>query len=337
MNTRFLLPLLFSLLFFSCVSDRENIPSVDHIDIDFDLVRFEKAFDETDDYETLINTYPNFGKLYFNRIMNFIDPQSKEFLLENINEFKTDSIILDLEKRASELYGDKSKFSQMFEDPLKRMKLYFPDVPTPSIYTFISGLAYQGFIFDDQKQDGLAIGLDFYLGEDFPYSGISPQNPNFSRYFTRAFNKDHVVKKAMETWVDDHLGEAKGNRLIDHMIHKGKKLYVLESLLPTLSDTIIHEYSKKQMSWCQQNQSQMWSYFFDKELFYETNLRKINKLIDPAPTTSGMPPDSPGRTANFMGLQIVKNFMRRNKDITIPELIAMDDAQYILDKAKYKP
>jgi hypothetical protein len=50
-----------------------------------------------------------------------------------------------------------------------------------------------------------------------------------------------------------------------------------------------------------------------------------------------MPPESPGRTANWIGWQIVKSYMRRNPANTLDDLILEKDAQAILDASKYKP
>lgn len=54
--------------------------------------------------------------------------------------------------------------------------------------------AYQGFIFDDNGADGLAIGLDMFLGGKFPYSILGTKKM-FSNYMTRTYNKDHLYKK----------------------------------------------------------------------------------------------------------------------------------------------
>jgi hypothetical protein len=50
-----------------------------------------------------------------------------------------------------------------------------------------------------------------------------------------------------------------------------------------------------------------------------------------------MPEEAPGRTANWIGWQIVKSFMARQPETTMEELIALKDAQQLLDLARYKP
>lgn len=50
-----------------------------------------------------------------------------------------------------------------------------------------------------------------------------------------------------------------------------------------------------------------------------------------------MPKAAPGRTANFIGWQIVKAFMEKYPKTTLEELINMHDSQIFMEKSKYKP
>jgi len=97
------------------------------------------------------------------------------------------------------------------------------------------------------------------------------------------------------------------------------------------------EYTADQLQWCEENQSQIWSHFLREELFYETDYKKINKLINASPASPGMPAEAPGQTANFIGWKIVTAFMKRNPDSSIIDLLSLHDYQEILDKSKYKP
>jgi uncharacterized protein YjaZ len=75
----------------------------------------------------------------------------------------------------------------------------------------------------------------------------------------------------------------------------------------------------------------------NRDVVYETNFKKIAKLITPSPNSPGMPPESPGETGNYIGWQIIKQFMKRNPEVSVAQMIGMKDAQMILDKSKYKP
>lgn len=81
----------------------------------------------------------------------------------------------------------------------------------------------------------------------------------------------------------------------------------------------------------------MVSFFLDQKLFYESNFSKIGKYVFPSPISPDMPEAAPGRTANFIGSQIIKAYMSRFPETTLEQLINMKDSQLILEKSKYKP
>jgi len=91
------------------------------------------------------------------------------------------------------------------------------------------------------------------------------------------------------------------------------------------------------MKWVKENELQMWAYFFDQELFYETNTMTLKKYLSPNPNSPGMPAEAPGRTGNYIGWQIVKKYMKRFPKTTMQDLVALNDAQKILEESRYKP
>ena len=143
-------------------------------------------------------------------------------------------------------YPDLDKIERDFESAFKFYTYYFPDFKFPNIYTLVSDFNYQNFIFDDGERDGIGIGLDMFLGSTFPYKGIDPQNPSFSDYLTRSFNSAHIVSKSINMLLEDELGPPPGVRLLDQMIHNGKKLYLLDKILPFQHDSIVIGYSDDQ-------------------------------------------------------------------------------------------
>ena len=205
------------------------------------------------------------------------------------------------------------------------------------LFSFLSGFTYQCFLFDDQDGEGIGLGLDLFLGNDFPYSKIDPTNPAFSSYLTRSYTPEHIPRKIAEVLVEDLLPPPAKNNLLHFMIREGKKLYCIDQILSFLPDTIVLQYSEDQLNWCQSNEVQMWDFFFEKDLFYDTDFRKINKYISPAPTSPGMPPESPGATANYLGWRIVQAYKARYKDLSLSDLLEIQDAQKILEDSKFKP
>ena len=89
-------------------------------------------------------------------------------------------------------FADLSKIENELGALLHNYTDVFDIYETPKVYSFISGFVYQSFVFDDIEQEGIGIGLDMFLGADFPYAQINPSNPAFSRYLTQFLSLIHI-------------------------------------------------------------------------------------------------------------------------------------------------
>ncbi len=337
--------LLSILVIFSCSDpSSEDIPDVSHISESHQLVRFEQSLFGLDtnnldtELKALIDKHPAFSELFFTNIfpIDLEDPQALKTILAAESMIK-------LKDTTEFVFKNFSRIDNEFSKAFKYLKYYFnspkgKQLEAPNLYTFISEFGYQRFLFQDETgKDAIGIGLDLFLGGDYPYKAIDPTNPAFSEYLTRSFNKEHLVKKCMELYIEDLMGPAPGNRMLDQMIHNGKKLYVLDKILPTTHDSILLGYTAGQVEWVDQNQLEMWAFFLKEELFYEANSLKISKYINPSPNSPKMPESAPGMTANFLGWKIVEAYMKKNPSLDMIKLIKEKNAQKILDESKFKP
>lgn len=337
--------LLLTIFIWSCKTDgpKVEIPDVSNIDIpDFKFVRFDKAVNDLDtnkiksDFQDLKSKYPSITTLYFNRLLD-LKSEDEDTFYNKIKAILSAEEIKAVNDTVNYTFPNTDKIERELQQACRLLKYYLPGAQIPHFYTVQTEFGYQNFIFDDENHNGIGIGLDMFLGGDFDYKYLDPANPSFSEYLTRSYNKDHIVKKSMELAVLDLIGDPNGKRFIDFIIHNGKKLYILKKILPTTHDSIIFEFSKKQMEWINENELEMWSFFLDRELIYETNHLKINKYISSSPNSPGMPKGAPGRTGNYIGLQIVNAYMKRNPEVSIEALIANNDAQKLMELSKYKP
>jgi len=336
--------ILLSILWLECCkpADSADAPDVSDIEVDFNLIRYDQALFQLDannvdsGFEKLNTTYPEFTDLYFKKLTNFHHPNKDSFMLV-ISNFLKDENIQKLQNNIEEKFSNFNSIEKDLKQACQYLKYYFPEREIPVFYTLNSEFGYQSFIFEEQGRDGIGIGLDLFLGEDFNYKSVDPRNPAFSDYLVRTYNDEHIVKKTMEALVKDMIGEPAGKRFLDIMINNGKKLFVLDKILPQTSDTVIIEYKKEDWEWVNENELEIWSFFLEKKMTYETNYLKINKYLNPSPNSPGMPAQAPGKTANFIGWKIVSAFMKRNPEVSLQELIDLKDSQQLLEKAKYKP
>ena len=345
MNTKnfFFFLFIISLSLPACQSDKgKDIPDVSNIQAPVSIKRFEQELFALDTNETgpglekLEKEYGEFADIFFGKILGSKDPRiAPEGHLAYIRGFITHPGVRKLYDTTQVVFADLDWLKKDFEEPFKLYKYYFPEQPlSGEVVTFISEYTIGGFLYGNNS---IGVGLDFYLGASYPCRQYNPANPNFSAYLTRSFNKDHIVMKSVKLLVEDLLGNPKGNKLIDYMIHNGKKLYLLDHLLPHAPDTVKLEFSQKQTQWVYDNEANIWAWFISENLLYSSDLHEFKKYIEYSPNSPGMPPEAPGRTANFLGWQIVKAYMKRHPNTSLQQLAGIRDAQKIMDGSGYRP
>jgi len=332
---------LFSMIVFSLYACNKgpSKPDLTGITVGVELRHFEQDLFNIDTNNTaaeldrLMQDYPAFSDIYFGQLFPVFDsvlfPEGPTVI---INGFLSDSMVLVMYERSQELYKDFS--GNAFEEAFKYFKYYFPDRQVPDITTFVSEYTVSNFIY---AENSLAVGLDFFLGADYPYLLLNAGNPNFSNYLSQHYNKDYIVRNTLYPLIDDMNAEKADRKLIDYMLDNGKELYILDALLPELSDTVIHQYSKEKMDWVASNESNIYAHLIDQELLYSTLWQDFRKLVDHSPNASGMPAEAPGRTANYIGYRMVDAYMRNNPETTFEDLLKLNDAQEFLARSKYRP
>lgn len=319
-----------------------ELPDVSHIPVEVNIRRFDRdlfSLDSSrleDQLAQLEANYPAFSQVYFGQILGSTDPRiAPEGHIPYVRGFIQHPPLRQLYDTTQVVFPDMKPFEDDLSQALRYLKFYLPQTQLPAeITAFISEYTLANFIYD---QNSLAIGLDFYLGENYPYADYNPGHSNFSQYLVRTFNRDHLVMKTLLPLVEESAGPPMGERLLDQMIQKGKTLYLLDQILPETPDTVIVEFTAGQLDWCRNNEMDIWAYFLGEDLLYSSDWQLIRKYVEYSPSSPGMPEEAPGRTGAWLGWQIVKAYMKRNPNTSVEELMALSDAQMILDRSKYKP
>ncbi len=335
------IPIGILFLFFSCDYNRSKAPDVSHIQAEVDIRRFENDLFSIDsnqlaaELRQLEEKYPEFSDIFFGEILGSKNPEiAPEGHERYVQGFITHPAVAALYDSCRLKFNDFSALQADFNQAFRYFRYYFPDREIPDIVTFLSEYSIGAFIYGEHS---LAIGLDFFLGATHPYAINNPGNANFSAYLTRTFTQEHLVSKTLQPMLEDMLGPPYGNRMLDMMIYNGKKLYLLDLLLPNTPDSIKLEVTAAQTQWLSDNHLEMWAFLLNEKLLYSTDWASIRKYVEYAPHSPGMPKEAPGRTANWIGWQIVKAYMKAYPDTSPEKLLEMRDAQKILDLSRYKP
>lgn len=336
---------LILLSFWTCSDEKElPPPDITGITSPVELVRFDRemmALDTADlarGISRLDNQYPDFTDDFLRHIIPLrrgdFSPEEQLMMMKAFLTFplirEVDSTILQklpeaaLEKQRADL-----------ERALRYYKYYLPDAPRPdTLLTFFSQFELAAALFGDGD---LAVGLEFFLGPEYDYQRVDPRETIFSSYLARTYTPEHMTEKLMRTLIEDRVPRPRGGRLIDYLVYEGKKLFLLDRVLPETPDSILHEVTGPQMAWLEANEIPIYAHLQQEKQLYSTDPVLIRKYTQPSPSTQGMPAEAPGQAVNFLGKKIVEAFVKANPGVTMAQLLDIDDGQQVLAGARYKP
>lgn len=331
----FFLFLLF-LIIYGCGKKNKFEVDVSDINITIDIKRLDQDLFqvETDsiykEIPRLNEKYGEFFKIYNQRVINIGNSNSKAYV-DNLQAFRSDYGIKDAHEKVQEKYPDLDALEEKLTNGFKHYRYYFPEKQIPAVYSFVGGFNQSIVIADS----ALAIGLDKYLGRDCEiYDKLG-----WEEYRQKNMYKEKIPTDCMKGWAETEwtFNDSIDDNVLSNMLYNGKLLYFTRRMYPKAHDTLIAGFTGKELEWCKANEKHMWEYLIDKNILYSTDYMTINKMVNPAPFTSGFPRQSPGEAINWLGWQIIDNYMERKDGTNLKELMNEDDYQKILSESKYHP
>lgn len=332
----FLLSFIAILCLTSC---REN-PFKGHVSktkVDIEIRRLEQDLFRINPEEIatrlpeLKNKYQGFLQL-FSYVINtgdINDPSFGDFL----TRFCTDKQNAEVYDLTTKLYPDLKTVEVDLGNVFRHYLYYFPGKKVPAVFSCITGFN-NSIITGDSV---LGIGLDRYLGADCQYY---PRLEIYD-YMSARMTPQYIVPDCIYGWGSSEWDFASvkyaADNVISEMIHEGKLKYFEKCMLPDLPEEIIFGFTPGQMSFCRNNEGQMWQYLVENDLAFKSDRFIIRKLLGDAPFTSYFTNKSPGRAAVWIGFRIIESYMNKNKGLSLEMLMKDSDIQKILDEAKYNP
>lgn len=290
--------------------------------------------------------YANLNKLdslfilqYKQQIMMGITGEGRVDPLESAQayiQFTQHPDIQDLYKTVQEKYPDLSAEQEALNDALTHYRYYFRDRAIPRLITFISPFNAANATTDET----LAIGLDMYLGSDFgPYYSPTLQN-KFPQYKIDRCRRDYIVPNAVKAWLLKEFEiDNTDRRFLNQIIYEGKILHAMDRLLPQTPDSLKIGYHEGKIEWCKDNEVNIWNHIIQEDLLYSNDFQKFSGILTDGPFAKGnnVPPDAPPMIAIWTGWQIVRQYMAKNPETTLEQLMALNDPDAILKGSGYKP
>lgn len=321
----------------SCHSHRQYFPNEHQLPkVEVDIIRFDSALlattDSTieEDIIRLYRDYPAFMPIFVEDILG-IPTSDTLYLCQQLPLFLSDTVygFRQTNEREKEIFSSVEDIRISLSSAFSRLVYLDSTIVVPTVYLFISGFNASLLFLEDD----IAVGADMYLGSDYEF-----YNKVVYEYQKYTMRKECIPADVVSAFLfRNYPYTGTNNRLLDNLIYRGKMMYFLNQLFPTLPEAEVMGYTQEQWQWCQRYEQDIWHLMMDKKDLFKTESIVLSSYLNDGPFTSEISQDSPARVGTWIGWQIVESFMEHNKEVSLQELITINDAEFILQQSHYRP
>ncbi len=328
--------LIFVLIFvlFACKNSKKDV-DVSNINIELKMNRFDKdlfSFKPDSINNHVLELYQKYGRfmdLYSQKIISIGGLENADYAYK-LREFmfycKTNGIVSKIDA----IFPTTDTIKKELTEAFKHYKYYFPEKQIPNVYTYISAFNQSTAI----DENILGIGLDKYLGEKCEFY----DRLGWDKYLRKKMHKKMITVDCMRGMaVSDFPDVDSTNNLVCSMIYEGKIQYYIDAMLPKVADSLKWGYSDGQLKWAEKYEHKVWAFLIEKKQLFITDAVEIRKYTGDSPFTVIFGNVSAPRLGAWVGWKIVKSYMEKNPQVTLPQLMKDKNYQKILNYSKYNP
>jgi hypothetical protein len=332
-----------------CKHTDADIPDTSGIKIDLKTSRFDidlYALDTAhlpEGLQKLKTKYPDFLDYYLDTIRAFgINGNYADTTIgirEGLLPLLTYKDFVQLQNRIKKYYPpDNKDVDNALKDGFTFLKYYYPEAVIPKVIYVNMGLSnWPAFPLDVNT---LCIGLDMFVGEDFPYYYVV----GIPAYMGAHLRKSYIPVSAFSSlYRSVHPLRQDDKTLLDMMIQRGKEQYYLHKILPHTPDSVFFGHTAAEIEWCNENEALIYNFFIQQNLLYNKEIHTLQPYLFDGPTTPGIPASgkiqaTPGNLGTWLGYRIVTAYMAQHPKATLKDLTEQPiDAAKFLEEARYRP
>ncbi|MEG1573594.1 MAG: hypothetical protein RR341_00755 [Bacteroidales bacterium] len=223
--------------------------------------------------------------------------------------------ISDIESEVSTAFGI---YSQLF-----------PSKTIPAIYTHVSGFS-QSVVTSDSL---VSVALDNYMGKDYPgYKGV------FYNYQLKSKTKERITPDILKAWLYTEFPDNRMTKtLADGMIYEGSVLYTMGKMLPKHAIFELLNYNEEQISWCEENEKNIWGFILRSNHLYSSDAIIYAKYLNDAPYNLFFGKESPGELGKWLGYKIVSGYIDNMGEDKLLQLLSCQwNTIEVLKDSEYK-
>lgn len=252
--------------------------------------------------------------------------------ISKLKSFTSDTLARRMYRRTQEVFGQKNHWKSMLETSFRHFNYFFPSVPVPLIYTFVSNVQPDQAVMAGPTE--LLIALDCFLGEDEPaYARLG-----IPRYIAGRMTPAHIGPAVWSNMYEAHIeNRVLRTRVLDEMIASGKKYLFIEAMMPDVPEHVIFGIEAERMGWLKKHESQIWTALVGEGLLYSSEPMAFRKLFSDGPFSADFSYDAPARIGEWVGWQIMRSYAAQHANKSLSQVLSAEDAQSILSQSRYKP
>jgi hypothetical protein len=335
-------PVQRNLLFLSAIAlmlagCRKNPMEVDisGINANITLERFDRDLFEMDQdtmdraIGALYRVYGDFFDVFNVHVIN-IGLASSRMYSSYLSMFINDPTNKEVFQYTDQVFASTDEMEARLTDGFRHYLYHYPDSIPPRVVGYVSRFN-QGLFTVDHF---VGVGLDQYLGSDCDYYG----QMGVPQYLARNKVPARIPVDVMYAWAtqlypfNDSL-----DNVLSRMIYHGQLAWFVSAMYPDLNEQSNMGFTDDQMTWCRNNEKQMWTHLVEEKLLFSTDPLNIRKLVEDAPYTRFYTSESPGRAAVWQGWQIVNAFADRNPKLSVHQVMSQRNYQELLRLSRYDP
>lgn len=251
----------------------------------------------------------------------FIDEMFKRFTHPGIKKLLAET---------NRVFGDGSGLISEFSQAFANLKFYYPEFVPPKIKTVISGLDTDLYVTDSL----IVVGLDFFLGADASF------RPKTYDYLMRRYDPQDIVPSCLLIYgISNRFNrtDVKDRTILADMVAYGKSFYFTKRMVPCTPDSLLIWYTEEEIEGASKNENLIWARFVEDKILFSTNVIDKKNYLGDRPVTIQVGEKCPGRIGQWVGWQIVNEYMEAHPEKSLPELMGMENAQALFKNSKYKP
>lgn len=311
-------PVLIALLVYSCNNQSRVEKEIEQVEVNFEIIRFDKKFAEVNE-ETLPDLKAEYPFLFPAQYPDSI-------WVERINDTIQQELNTEVLGAFEDFSSEEDKLYKLFQ----HIKYYFPQFEAPTVITITSDVDYKNKVL--LAEDYLFIALDTYLGENHGfYVGIQ-------EYLRKNFERNQIIPDVATEFGKRFVPQPRSKEFLEHMIYYGKILYLKDLWLPETPDYEKMGYTSEEMEWAKENEEQIWRYFVEKQILFDSDTQLYTRFLYPAPFSKfylELDSESPARLGQYIGWRMIRQYMEKN-NVSIEQML-QTDAETIFKQANYKP